>query len=262
MTITPNSTAKVYGETVVFTGTEFTTQGLIGEDTVTSVTLDSAGAAATAGVGSSPYAIVASDAQGFGLDDYTILYADGALSVAPRTLVVTATGQNKVYDATTSATVELSDNRLEGDEVTVSDATAAFYDTGVAINKIVTVSGIAIGGADAANYVLASDTALTTANITTRPVTVTADAETKVFGTPDPPLAYQVTSGSLAPGDDFSGSLIRVPGESVGSYPIELGTLTLGPNYALSYVGADFTILGSTSGQIVTSSPQTYYGQA
>src|SRR5205807_1202145 len=76
LAITPNSTSKAYGQTVTFGGTEFTTSGLFSPpDAVTSVTLTSAGAAAT--VAGSPYDIVASNAVGSGLSNYTITYAKG-----------------------------------------------------------------------------------------------------------------------------------------------------------------------------------------
>ena len=37
--------------------------------------------------------------------------------------------------------------------------------------------------------------------ITAKPVTVTADPKSKVYGAADPALTYQVTSGSLGSGD-------------------------------------------------------------
>ena len=37
-----------------------------------------------------------------------------------------------------------------------------------------------------------------TLTITVRPITITADAKTKVYGNADPVLTYQITSGSLA----------------------------------------------------------------
>ncbi|MFN3760336.1 MAG: MBG domain-containing protein, partial [Algoriphagus aquaeductus] len=89
-TITADNRIKTYGETVVFAGTEFTTSGLLNSDAVSSVTLTSAGAAATATVSGSPYAIVASDAVGSGLDNYTIRYEDGELTITPRPITVTA----------------------------------------------------------------------------------------------------------------------------------------------------------------------------
>src|SRR5439155_13694765 len=83
-----------------------------------------------------------------------------------------------------------------------------------------------------------------TANFTTtaRPITVTADAKTKMYGNMDPALTYQITSGSLVVGDSFTGALTRVAGEAVGTYAIQQGTLALSSNYQLTYVGANLTI--------------------
>src|SRR5205814_504304 len=80
LTVTANTPAhKTYGATVIFNGTEFTTSGLVNTDTVTSVTMASAGAAATATVG--PYAIIPSAAVGTGLSNYTISYLNGTLTI-------------------------------------------------------------------------------------------------------------------------------------------------------------------------------------
>ncbi len=75
-----------------------------------------------------------------------------------------------------------------------------------------------------------------------RAVTVTADAKSKTYGDADPALTYQITSGSLAFSDSFSGALTRVAGENVGTYAIVQGTLALNSNYTLTYVGANLTI--------------------
>src|SRR5204862_6279158 len=81
---------KTYGQTVTFAGTEFTLAGLVNGDTVTSATLTSSGAAATASSGGSPYAIVPSGATGTGLSNYTIGYVNGSLTVNAAALTVTA----------------------------------------------------------------------------------------------------------------------------------------------------------------------------
>ncbi len=49
--------------------------------------------------------------------------------------------------------------------------------------------------------------------ITARAVTVAADAKSKTYGDADPALTYQITSGSLAFSDGFTGSLARAAGE-------------------------------------------------
>jgi filamentous hemagglutinin family protein len=82
LTVTADSTTKTYGSTLSFAGTEFTAQGLVGSDSIASVTLASAGAAASAGVnGGVPYAITASNAVGNGLSNYAITYLNGSLTV-------------------------------------------------------------------------------------------------------------------------------------------------------------------------------------
>jgi hypothetical protein len=81
LTITANNATKTYGQALSFAGTEFTHSSLLNNDTVSSVTLTSLGAAATAGVTATPYAIVPSQAVGTGLSNYTISYVNGSLSV-------------------------------------------------------------------------------------------------------------------------------------------------------------------------------------
>ncbi|MFT4900100.1 MAG: hypothetical protein ACI9U0_001901, partial [Flavobacteriales bacterium] len=57
-------------------------------------------------------------------------------------------------------------------------------------------------------------------NVTPKPITITADAATKVYGESDAELTYQITSGSLVSGDVLNGSLSRAEGEDVGDYAI------------------------------------------
>jgi hypothetical protein len=85
LTITASNSTKVYGQTRIFAGTEFAASGLYGTDSVTSVTLTSTGAPATAAVG--VYPILASGATGRGLGNYAIGYVDGILTVTPSTPV-------------------------------------------------------------------------------------------------------------------------------------------------------------------------------
>ncbi len=88
LTVTADDASKTYGQTLTFAGTEFTAVGLLNSDSVTGVTLSSAGAAATATVAGSPYAIVPSAAVGTGLDNYSITYDNGRLTVNPASLSV------------------------------------------------------------------------------------------------------------------------------------------------------------------------------
>ena len=122
-------------------------------------------------------------------------------TVNQRALHVSATGVNKVYDGTTTATVTPSDDRLSGDMFTTG-YTAGFDTRNVGTGKAVSVSGISISGGASANYTLANTTATTTANITTRAITVTAAANSKTYDrTLDAAATPTITSGSLGTGD-------------------------------------------------------------
>jgi FtsP/CotA-like multicopper oxidase with cupredoxin domain len=98
LTITANNAGKIYGQTLTFSGTAFTSTPLLNGDTVTSVTLTSAGSGATAVVGS--YPIVPSAAVGTGLANYTITYVNGNLIVNPAPLTITANNLTKIYGQT------------------------------------------------------------------------------------------------------------------------------------------------------------------
>jgi hypothetical protein len=87
LTITAQDVSKVYGQAPALTG--FDASALVNGETVGSVTLTSAGQAATAAVPGSPYAIVPSNAIGgtFTPSNYNISYVNGALTVTPAPVV-------------------------------------------------------------------------------------------------------------------------------------------------------------------------------
>ena len=96
-------------------------------------------------------------------------------------------------------------------------------------------------------------------------LTVTADAETKVYGQSDPAFTYEVSG--LQPGDQvsdvLSGELGRVAGETVdgGPYAISQGTLASNDNYTIAFAGDNLTITPATL--TVTAAAETkVYGQS
>ncbi len=93
LTITAKAQSKTYGQTLNLGTTAFTTTVLSNSDTVTSVTLNSAGAAAGATVAGSPYTITPSAPVGTGLANYNIAYQTGNLTVNPAPLTITASAQ-------------------------------------------------------------------------------------------------------------------------------------------------------------------------
>lgn len=194
----------------------------------------------------SGFVLDGADAAWYAIDTHVVTAA-----IAQATLTVAADPQTKVYgDDNPPLTFQYS-GFVNGEDMTVLDTVPAVGTTvtvatavGVYTNAI-TVSG-AVDNNYAFTYVPADFT------ITPKPVTVTADAQTKVYGAVDPALTYSVAP-ALVEGDAFTGALSRAAGEDVGTYAIGQGTLALNGNYALTVTGADFTITKATP--VITSWP-------
>jgi len=88
-------------------------------------------------------------------------------------------------------------------------------------------------------------------------ITVTADAQSKVFGEQDPDFTYLVEP-ELVTGDTFTGQLSRDEGENVGDYEIFQGTLTAGDNYQMTYESDFLTITPASAAILIDNLSQTY----
>ena len=167
-------------------------------------------------------------------------------AITPMTVTGSFTAGNKVYDGNVTATIatRFLSGEVSGDSVSLSGGTATFDNKNVGTGKNVNATGFSLSGIHAGNYQLAAGPWTATADITARPITVTADPKSKVYGSADPDLTSKVTSGNLVSGDSFTGNPTRDMGESVAGspYAIKKGTLSAGSNYDLTYVGANFTI--------------------
>ncbi|MBI1761329.1 MAG: hypothetical protein HYR56_07835 [Acidobacteria bacterium] len=172
--------------------------------------------------------------------------------ITARALTVSATGINKIYDGNISATVNLSDDHVSGDNLTTSYASATFNNKNVGTAKPVSVTGITLGGTDAGNYTF-NTTAATTANITAKPITVNAVADSKVYdGTTTSGGTPTITPG-LASGD--------TPGFTQAFDSKNVGPRTLNASGAVSdgYSGNNYTLTfvpasGSISARALTVS--------
>jgi LmbE family N-acetylglucosaminyl deacetylase len=199
-------------------------QGLVNGSTTFTITSLSAGSHAL----SASYA-----AQGdFGASSSLVVN----LTATTRPLTITADAKTKVYGVSDPAlTFQITSGSLVGSDSFSGSLTRT---TGEAIGSYVIHQGTITAGSNyQVTYIGANLT------VTARPLTITADAKTKVYGVNDPVLTFQITSGSLVVSDSFSGALTRAAGEAVGSYAIQQGTLTVGSNYQITYSGANLTII-------------------
>ena len=227
ITVTADGKSKVYGDSDPALTYEVTSGSLAFSDAFTGTLARAAGE----NVGS--YAITQGTLALGG--NYTLTYVGANLTITPRPITITADGKSKVYgDGDPALTY-----RVTGGSLAFSDAFtgALTRPSGEAVGSYaITQGSLALN----ANYLLTYIGANLT--ITARPITVTADAQSKVYGDPDPAFTYKVTTGSLVGSDAFAGGLTRVSGENVGTYAIQQGSLALTSNYILTYVGANLAI--------------------
>jgi hypothetical protein len=236
--VTASVNTKTYGQTAIDVGSF---GGVLSGDGIT-FSFSSAGDGPTADVGSYPISYTVSDPQAK-LSNYTIVYTGANLVVGQATLQVTASANTKTYGQTASDTGSVSGIQNH-DALTFSFSSAGDGPTA-------DVGSYPISYSESGSATKEGDYSIvyTGANLVVGQATlqVTANPETKTVGAADPVLTYQVTSGSLATGDSFTGALTRTAGETVGSYPILQGTLTAGSNYTLTFVGSALFITSTGS---------------
>jgi len=172
-------------------------------------------------------------------NNYSITYTGNNFTITKATLTITAdAGQSKVYGATEPSLTYTVSGYVNSDNSSILSGSLSRA-TGEAVNTYAINQGTLSAGN---NYTIAYTG--TNFIITKATLTITANsAQTKVYGNSDPVLTYTVSG--YVNGDNSSvlnGSLSRAAGENVGIYAINLGTLSAGNNYTISYTGNNFTI--------------------
>ncbi|MGP8235739.1 MAG: beta strand repeat-containing protein, partial [Limisphaerales bacterium] len=256
LTVTANNRGKTYGQGVTFAGTEFTTSGLLNSDTVSSATLTSSGALATAAVAGSPYTIVPSAAVGTGLGNYTISYASGALTISPAALTVTANNRSKTYGQTVSfaGTEFTASGLLNSDTMTSATLTSsgAAASATVAGSPYSIVPSAAVG-TGLGNYTITCVNGALT--ITPAALAITADNRSKNFGQTVTFAGTEFVANGLLDGDTVTSVTLTSAGAAATAtvadspYPIIPGAAVgtgLG-NYTLAYVNGVLTVTSNAT---------------
>ncbi|MEO6230216.1 MAG: MBG domain-containing protein, partial [Ferruginibacter sp.] len=233
LTVTANNRTKTYGTAVTFAGTEFTTSGLVNSDAVSSVTITSTGAAATATVVGSTYPIVASAATGAGLANYSISYVDGALTVNAKAATITANAKSKIYGDANPALDAMVAGTANGDVLNYTLATTATVTSGVGTYPIAVTLG------SNPNYDVTPTDALLT--VTQRSATVTANAKSKIYGDANPALDAAVAGTANGDVLNYSLATTATVTSGVGTYPIAVA-LGSNPNYDVTLTDALLTV--------------------
>jgi hypothetical protein len=234
LTVTADSLSRGYGAA----NPTFTYQvtGFVNGESTSIVTGQAAlntTATSSSAVGSYPITVVAGT---LAAPNYSFQFVNGTLTVNPTQLTVTVANANKPYGAANPVFAGTLTGLVTGDNINASFSTTATVSSAVGsypITATLNDPGNALG-----NYTVSNTPG--TLTVTQAALTITADTKSKVYGTGDPALTY--TSAGLVNGDQLSGTLTRAADESVGSYPIQQGTLTASGNYTITYVPANLTV--------------------
>ena len=186
-------------------------------------------------------------ANGTGLAaNYSMAYLASSGDITVRDLNVTATGNNKIYDGNTIATVVLSSDKLSNDIVTLSYSSAAFANPNVGTAINIQVSGISISGTQSGNYKLLNVMTSAAANITLANTTTTLITSAGIVRFKDN-LTMTATVKPLNTGSVLTGSIEF----KIGS--VSYGTVTVVP-----LPGAIDGTVQSTSIKQISEMPGNY----
>ena len=148
--------------------------------------------------------------DGNGGSNYAYTYlTDTTGVITVRSITVSAVTDSKTYDGTSnSSAVPNITPPLGGTDT--SGFTQSFDNQNVGTGKTLTVTGTVNDGNGGADY-LVTLVADTNGVILAKPITVTADPQTRALVAPDPTLTYKFSPALISP-DAFSGSLSSGPG--------------------------------------------------
>lgn len=276
LTITANNISKIYGQTLGFAGTEFTSTALKNSETLTGANLTSSGAAATAAVnGGTNYTIAinnATGANGFVASNYNITYTNGNLTVSPAPLGIAATG---TYSGTTL--VNPSSYTLTGlvnGETVNSIGSVVLNNANTNLASRITTINIANGTASMANYQLNSVTNPAPNTTTTNSfvmakanVTVTPD-NGAIFVGQSLPGGYNVSLNGFVNGETVltaagltAGTVTNAAtsNSSAGTYNLSAAGWSA-TNYNFGYSNGTFTIVPANRLLIQAGATTSTYG--
>jgi hypothetical protein len=289
LTVTPDAGQTItYGQDA--SPTAYTLSGFVDGDTAST-----AGITGTAQLG---VMYTASGAGKIRVATYDVVYGEGLLSAmgyriqddtnhvnefqvlpAAFSTITGITATNKTYNGTTAASLNVSNalmsGTLAGDAVSLStsNASGSFADKNVGQGKVVTVNGLTLIGADAANYTLSGVS--TTADITPAPITrvsgITVASKTydgtrpATLNTSTADLTGKVSGDALtlATSDGYFSDKNVGQGKRVYIENLSLGGADVG-NYVLSRTTSESTgnITPATISVVsgVTAANKTYDG--
>jgi hypothetical protein len=245
LTITPDNHTKLYSAPLPALTASYS--GFVNGDSPASLTdqptLSTTGTASSH-VAGSPYTVTASGAVD---SDYAINYVDGALTVTPAPLAITADNHTKVYGAPLPALTASYSGLVNGDAPASLTDQPTLSTTATASSHVAdSTYTIAASGAVDSDYAISYvDGGLT---VTPAPLTITADNQTKVYGAPLPSLTASYSGlvngdspASLTDQPTLSTTVSTSSHVADDPYIISAGG-ALDPDYTIHYVNGVLSV--------------------
>jgi len=232
ITITPVANqSKIYGDSDPTLTASVTTGSVVGSDTFTGTLIRAAGE----NVGTY---LISAGTYSYG-NNYDVTFSATPINftIDQRPITITAdANQSKVYgSADPLLSYRITSGNLIGSDV-LSQSLARTGSENVGIYSI-TQGTLTAGPNYQLTFIGESFT------ITARPITITADNASKIYGGTDPtPFTYSITSGSVVGADNLGITLVRVSGENAGNYDINKSNVATNSNYNITFIKGVFTI--------------------
>ena len=182
-------------------------------------------------------------------DDYAAASATRDFTISRRSVTVTGASveETKIYDGTTSAAVTSSgtlSGAVSGDEVSITQGTAAYDNKNAGTNKTVTFTGFALAGGDKDNYNLTAQPTAVQADITQKELTVVnVTVSDKVYDGTD---TAQIASAELE-------GLIEGDQVELTNGTATFASTAVGQNIPINFT--DFSISGADAGNYTLTQP-------
>ncbi|MFQ6603908.1 MBG domain-containing protein, partial [Flavobacterium sp. C3NV] len=239
LTITADDQTKVYGEVNPTLTASYS--GFVNGDT--SASLTTAPTISTTALDTSPVGTYAITASGAVSDNYDFTYVNGTLTITKALLTITADDQTKVYGTANPTLTASYSGFLNGD-------------TSASLTTLPTISTTALDASPVGTYTITASGAVSdnydftyvngNLTITKALLTITADDQTKVYGTANPALTASYLG--FVNGDTAT-NLTTVPtitttaldASPVGTYTITASG-AVSDNYDFTYVNGNLTI--------------------
>lgn len=265
ITISADPLSRLYGGTNPALTYTVGGSGLVIGDTLTGALATTATTASNVGT----YAITQGNLAAS--SNYAVTYDGANLSVTPAqlTLVYSANGATSVYGnaiAALSGSVA-GTGFVNGDTVASLTGTAAWT---TSASNTANVGNYAISGSGltSGNYTITANQAADNATayvITARPITISANPLSQLYGSANPSLTYSVGGLGLVNGDALTGALATTAttASNVGSYAITQGNLAASSNYAVTYNGGNLVVNPAPLTVTYTANPlSSVYGNS